>query len=70
MNKNISRSKNLILLGLDNLCNSINNGESILCSGKNGYSSLEIIVALLISIKSKSKINLPINTNTYKINSK
>ena len=70
MNKNISHSKNLILLGLDNLCNAVNNGEPILCSGKNGYSSLEIIVSLLISIKSKSKINLPINRNTYKINSK
>ena len=70
VSKNIPKSKNLILLGLDNLCNSISNGESLLCSGKNGYSSLEIIISLLISTKSKSKIDLPINTKMYKIHSK
>ena len=70
MKKNIPQSKNLILLGLDNLCNSISNGESLLCSGKNGYSSLEIIISLLISTKSRSKIDLPINTKMYKIHSK
>jgi len=70
MNKNISRSKNLILLGLDNLCNSISDAELLLCPGKNGYSSLEIIVSLLISTKSKNRINLPINTRMYKIYSK
>ena len=70
MKKNIPQSKNLILLGLDNLCNSIRTAEPLLCSGDNGYSSLEIIVSLLISTKSKSRINLPINTKMYKINSK
>jgi predicted dehydrogenase len=70
MKKNIPQSKNLILLGLDNLCNSIRNTEPLLCSGENGYSSLEIIVSLLISTKSKNRINLPINTKMYKINSK
>jgi predicted dehydrogenase len=70
MKKNIPKSKNLILLGLDNLCNSISNAELLLCSGEHGYSSLEIIVSLLISTKSKSRINLPINTKMYKIYSK
>ena len=54
----------------NNICNSISNGESLLCSGKNGYSSLEIIVSLLISSKSKRKIDLPINRRMYKIHSK
>ena len=68
--KTIRHSKNPILFGLDNLCDCILQNKSPMCSGQDGYASLEVIVSLLTSTKKKCKIYLPINTNMYKIYSK
>jgi predicted dehydrogenase len=60
-----------IVLGLEDLCESIENNREPLCSGEDGRASLEITMALLNSANQNcSRINLPLTTNTYKILSK
>ena len=57
--------------GLENLFNSIQNKSQILSSGKEGYGSLEAIIAMKISANKKGKrIELPIKTNSLKISSR
>ncbi len=49
-----------ISLGLQNLIDSIRYKKEILCTGQDGYKSLEIVTASIKSAKSKRKILLPL----------
>lgn len=42
-----------IILGLDNLLNSIENNAELLCAGEDGYASLEAVIAIQNSAKNK-----------------
>jgi len=67
---NLSR-KEPIVLGIENLFNSIENNNQPLSTGIEGYSSLECIIALMESADKKGqKIPLPLKIDTYKILSK
>lgn len=60
-----------IMRGLDNLVNAIKKNTTTLASGYEGYSSLEVIIALMISSEKKGKtMFIPINNKTYKITSR
>ena len=63
--------KEPILSGLENLIYSIEKNVNTLCTGEEGYSSLETIIALIESAKhSGKKITLPLKKNTNRISSK
>lgn len=62
--------KSAIYYGVENLVNCINLNSNPLCSGEDGYKSLELIVASIHSSKTKKRIQLPISNNNYKISSK
>lgn len=62
--------KEPIVLGLKNLIESIRTKKLSICSGNDGYKSLELVVASLMSIKKKKPIVLPIKSSYYTINSK
>jgi predicted dehydrogenase len=66
------KRREAIVLGLENLLYSLENNVEPLCRGEDGYSSLEIIIAMSESAdKHGRKISLPLKkTNTYKIVSK
>ena len=67
----IKKSKqSAIQLGVQNLVSSIRSGNEPKCTGKDGYLSLELIVASIISSKLGRRIHLPLSNNNYKINSK
>lgn len=67
----IKENKDDIVLGLENLFNSIQNKTKILSSGKEGYASLEAIIAMKLSANKKGKrIELPIKSNSLKISSR
>lgn len=65
-----SSSKSGTILGIENLVSCINSDMIPLCSGYDGYKSLELIVASILSASQKTTIHLPLETNSYKINSK
>ena len=57
--------------GVQSLLHSIQTGKEPLCTGKDGYSSLEAIIALMKSASNNGKKNfLPLKNTNYKINSK
>ncbi len=63
--------KEPIVLGVENLFDSIENNNQPLSTGIDGYSSLECIMALMDSADNKSQESyLPLKTDTYKISSK
>ena len=63
--------KDAIVLGLENLFNAIENNVETLCTGNDGYLSLEVIVAIIESASNKGKqVSLPLKINTCKISSK
>ena len=62
-------SKSPIQLGLINLLHSIKTQKEPLSTGYDGYKSLELIIASLISSKHNKEITLPILKNNYKITS-
>ena len=64
-----SPKKTPIQLAVENLINLIGTKKEPLCTGYDGYKSLELIVASLISSKTKKKVILPLKNN-YKIRSK
>lgn len=67
----IPKPKPLIVLGLKNLLESIEHDEDPLCTGKDGYASLELIIAMKKSAnKNGLRTYLPLKANTYKISSK
>jgi predicted dehydrogenase len=70
-NISISRSKySPIQLAIKNLINSLSSKNNSLCTGLDGYKSLELIIASLSSANINKKISLPILNNNYKIGSK
>jgi len=62
-------NKSAIMLGVSNIVDCLNNKNIPLCTGLDGYKSLEIIIALIMSAKKNKQVLLPLTTN-YKINSK
>lgn len=61
--------KTPIQLAVANLINSIGSKNEPLCTGHDGYKSLELIIAAIISSKNRKEIKLPLKNN-YKITSK
>jgi len=59
-----------ISLGVQNLVECVFTNKTPLCSGKDGYKSLELIIASLKSSKIVKKVDLPLKNNSYKIKSK
>lgn len=67
----IPNRKDSIMLGVENLFDSIENNSKPLSTGLEGYFSLECVIALMKSAESKGQeIELPLKTNTNKISSK
>lgn len=66
----ISNRKDAIVIGLENLFHSIETDKEPICRGEDGYSSLEVVIAMIESAKKGIQINLPLKTSTYKISSK
>jgi len=62
--------KSAIYYGVENLVNCVNMKSNPLCTGEDGYKSLELIAASMQSIKTSKRIQLPIRNNNYKISSK
>jgi len=62
-------TKSPIQLAVANLVNSIDSENEPLCTGYDGYKSLELIIAAMISSKNRKEIKLPLKNN-YKITSK
>ena len=56
-----------IFLGIENLVTSIIKNEKLLCTGEDGYKSLELSIASMISYKSNKSIHLPLKKNSFKI---
>lgn len=56
-----------IRLGIKNLAESITKGKKILCSGEDGYNSLELITGSMISSLTNQKILFPIKNKKFKI---
>ncbi len=68
---NSKSNKEPILRGLENLICSIEKNVNPLCTGEEGYSSLETIIALIESAKhGGKKITLPLKKNANRISSK
>lgn len=63
--------KDAIVLGVENLFHSIENDTETLCTGMDGYFSLESVIAMFKSVKGKGRqIHLPLKADTIKISSK
>lgn len=62
-------TKTPIQLAIQNLIDTINSTKDPLCTGYDGYKSLELITAATISSKLQKKIKIPLKNN-YKITSK
>jgi len=59
-----------ISLGIQNLVDSILTNKTPLCTGKDSYKSLELIIASIKSSKNSKEVHLPLKNNSYKIKSK
>ena len=67
----VPERKDAIVLGLENLYSSIENNTETLCTGNDGYFSLEVVMAMIQSARNKGQqVNLPLKADTYKISSK
>ena len=67
----IPETKYAIVLGVENLINSIRKNVEPLCTGKDGYHSLEAIIAITKSADKKGRrIHLPLKRNNYKVSSR
>lgn len=58
------------ILGIQNLVNCVTYNKLPLCSGFDGYKSLELVIASILSSSKNKKIYLPLSNNSYKIRSK
>ena len=65
-----SRPATDIRLSINNLAECIIKKKIPLCSGKDGYKSLELVVGSMISSNQNKKINFPIKYKNYKIKSR
>lgn len=63
-------SKSGTALGIQNLVDCMWSGKNPLCTGEDGYKSLELIIGSIQSSIKKRKIILPLDNNSYKIKSK
>jgi len=61
--------KSNIQLGVQNLVDCLIHNKKPYCTGEDGYKSLELIIASILSANKSKKISLPLKTN-YKIHSK
>ena len=59
-----------IVLGLDNLVKAIKTDVDLLCTGNDGYFSLEGVISAINSTQRNQRIHLPLKANTYEISSK
>ena len=59
-----------ISLGVQNLVSSILTKKTPLCTGKDGYKSLELIIVSIKSSKNGKEVYLPLKNNSYKLKSK
>ncbi len=67
----VKKSKeSTITLAVKDLVNCIISNNKPVCTGIDGYKSLELVIASIISSKQKKVIHLPISSNKYKISSK
>ncbi len=57
-------------LGVENLVNCVEKKAKPMCTGIDGYGSLEIIIAALLSSYKKQKIHLPLKKYNFKIKSR
>lgn len=68
---NLSASKkSSISLGVQNLVKSILGKETPMCTGNDGYKSLELIIASIKSSNERKVMKLPLSRNSFKIKSK
>ena len=65
-----SRPATDIRLGIQNLINCVKTKKTPLCSGYDGYKSLELVITSNLSAKQGKKIMLPIKNKHYKIKSR
>lgn len=66
----VQNNQDAIVLGLDNLVRAISSGNNLLCTGNDGYFSLEGVIATMRSANRNQRISLPLKANTYRISSK
>jgi len=67
----VNRSKySAIQLGVKNLGESVQYKTKPLCTGNDGYKSLELIIASHLSSIKRKKITLPLKENNFRINSR
>ena len=59
-----------IVKGLKNLLECVQTKKKSLCDGKDGYISLELVMASLISASKNKEISLPLSTLNYSLQSK
>lgn len=59
-----------IRLSIKNLTESIMKGKKLLCTGEDGYFSLELIIGSLISSQENKKVLLPIKNKKFRISAK
>ena len=59
-----------ISFALQNFINSVINQKEPKCTGTDGYKSLELIIASLLSFKTKKEQQIPLRKNNYRITSK
>jgi len=55
---------------IDNVLSCVKSRKNPLCTGKDGYKSLELVVGSLISSRSGKKLRIPIKNKNYKIESR
>jgi predicted dehydrogenase len=58
------------ILGIQNLIDCAISDKVPLCTGYDGYKSLELVIASILSSLKNKKIHLPLKNNIYKIHSK
>jgi len=66
----VQNKQDAIVLGLDNLVRAISSGVNLICTGNDGYFSLEGVIASMRSAKKNQRIHLPLKANASKISSK
>ena len=67
----VKKQKNAPLMtGLNNLIDSIERKNQLLCSARDGYKSLEAIIAFNLAAENNRKIQLPLVRSKFKVRSK
>jgi predicted dehydrogenase len=67
----VPKTKDAIVLGVENIIHSIRKNVEPMCTGYDGYSSLEAIIAIKKSANKKGqRVFLPLKMNNYKVSSR